>query len=224
MEDGTASTGSLRRVLVVDDHPIVRQGLRLLLESESDFAVCGEAADTAAALRATRELAPDVVIVDLTLPGVGGIELIKSLHAEHPGLSILVLSMHDDVLYAERSLRAGAAGYVSKNDAPDTLVRALRRVLAGDRYLSERASSALFASLATPFRGSVGNPIERLSDRELEVFRLIGDGVGTRQIAERLHLSVKTVETHRARIKDKLGIKSGTELVLRAVRVLSQVD
>lgn len=218
----TAASGTRRRILIVDDHPIVRQGLRLLLESEPDFAVCGEAADTGAALLAARELSPDVAIVDLTLPGIGGIELIKSLRAGHPDLIVLVLSMHDDTLYAERALRSGAAGYVSKHDAPDTLVRAVRRVLRGERHLSERAASAVLASFGRPAARAERSPIERLSDRELEVFRLIGDGLGTRQVAERLHLSVKTVESHRARIKDKLGLKSGLELVQRAVRILSE--
>jgi DNA-binding NarL/FixJ family response regulator len=139
----------------------------------------------------------------------------------HPLLPVLVLSMHDDAYYAERALRAGAAGYVSKLDAPDMLVRAIRRVLAGQRHLSERAASAVLASLGAP-RSAERSPIERLSDRELEVFRLIAEGLGTRQVAETLCLSVKTVESHRARIKDKLGIKSSIELAQRAVRLLSE--
>lgn len=219
-----SETASERRVrfLIVDDHPIVRQGLRLLLESEPDLLVVGEAADTPAALRGVALLAPDVAIVDLSLPGIGGIELIKTLRATHPDVLILVLSMHDEMVYAERALRAGAVGYVSKLDAPDTLVGAVRRILAGQRHLSERAASAVISNLGPAARKAERSPLERLSDRELEVFRLIGDGLGTRQVAERLHLSVKTVESHRARIKEKLGIKSGIELVQHAVRILSE--
>jgi DNA-binding NarL/FixJ family response regulator len=212
---------SRHRILVVDDHPIVRQGLRLLLESEPDLVVSAEAENAQQALRSAGASAPDLAIVDLTLPGVGGFELIKALRAMHPLLPVLVLSMHDDAYYAERALRAGAAGYVSKLDAPDMLVRAIRRVLAGQRHLSERAASAVLASLGGP-RSAERSPIERLSDRELEVFRLIGQGLGTRQVAESLCLSVKTVESHRARIKDKLGLKSGIELAQRAVRLLSE--
>ena len=210
------------RILIVDDHPIVRQGLRLLLESEPDLVVSGEAEDARGALRLASAQTPDLAIVDLTLPGVGGFELIKGMRALDPELTILVLSMHDDAYYAERALRAGAAGYVSKLDAPDTLVRAIRRVLAGERHLSERAASAVLASLGGTPRKAERSPIERLSDRELEVFRLIGEGRGTRQVAEALHLSVKTVESHRARIKDKLGVKSSIELAQRAVRLLSE--
>ena len=218
-----ARSGAPHRFLIVDDHPIVRQGLRLLLESEPDFSVCGEADDAGSALRTAAETSPNVAIVDLTLPGIGGIELIKTLRARQPDLVVLVLSMHDDTVYAERALRSGAAGYVSKHDAPDTLVRAVRRVLAGEPYLSERAASAVIARLGSSSRKAGCSPIERLSDRELEVFRLIGEGLGTRRVAERLHLSVKTVETHRARIKEKLGLKSGTELVQRAVQLLTEL-
>jgi DNA-binding NarL/FixJ family response regulator len=210
------------RFLIVDDHPIVRQGMRLLLESEPDFCVCGEAEDAPAAIKAAAELTPDIAIVDLTLPGIGGFELIKTLRVNHPRLLILVLSMHDETYYAERALRAGAHGYVSKLDAPETLIRALRRVIVGQRYLSERASAAVIAALSCIPGKAQRSPIERLSDRELEVFRLIGDGLGTRQVAETLHLSIKTVESHRARIKEKLGLKTGIELVQRAVRILSE--
>lgn len=217
-----ATQRHVHRILIVDDHPIVRQGLHLLLESEPDFVVSGAAEDARTALRMACESAPDLAIVDLTLPGMGGFELIKALRAMHPDLRILVLSMHDDTYYAERALRAGASGYVSKLDAPDTLVRAIRRVLDGHRHLSEKAASAVLASLGSTPHAAARSPIERLSDRELEVFRLIGDGLGTRQVAEALHLSVKTVESHRARIKDKLGLKSGIELAQWAVRLLSE--
>jgi DNA-binding NarL/FixJ family response regulator len=211
-----------RRFLVVDDHPIVRQGLRLLLESEPDFHVCGEAEDTQQAVKAAAALTPDVAIVDLTLPGIGGFELIKALRSAHPELLILVLSMHDETFYAERALRCGAHGYVSKQDAPATLIIAVRRILAGQRYLGEKAAAAVIAALSGVTGKASRSPIERLSDRELEVFRLIGDGLGTRRVAETLHLSVKTVESHRARIKEKLGLKTGIELVQRAVRILSE--
>jgi DNA-binding NarL/FixJ family response regulator len=206
-----------RRTLVVDDHPIVRQAVRLLLETEPDLVVCAEAEDTAGAVKAAAASSPDVAIVDLSLPGAGGIELIKTLRAHHPDLLILVLSMHDESVYAERAVRAGAHGYVSKREAPEDMIRAIRHVLSGRRFLSERAAALVLDRLAGGPRVA-GDPIERLSDRELEVFRLIGNGLGTRQIAELLCLSVKTIESHRAGIKTKLGLRSGAELVRRAVQ------
>jgi DNA-binding NarL/FixJ family response regulator len=208
-----------RRVLVVDDHPIVRQGVRLLLESEADLEVCGEAEDLPSALRVAAATSPDVAIVDLALPGPGGLELIRALRDAHPHLVALVLSMHEERIYAERALRAGAHGYVSKQEAPGELVRAIRRILAGERFLTERAASHVLARIAGD-RCRDASAMDRLSDREVEVFRLIGNGLGTRQIAEMLHLSVKTVESHRAGIKQKLGLRSGIELVRQAVRSL----
>ncbi|HZR79894.1 MAG TPA: response regulator transcription factor [Candidatus Binatia bacterium] len=222
-ERGDPGEASVRRLLVVDDHPIVRQGVRLLLESEPDLTVCAEAENTRDALRAAAASEPDVAIVDLSLPGAGGLELIRALRAEHPRILLLVLSMHEEQVYAERALRAGAHGYVSKQEAPGEMVRALRRILAGQRFLSEGAASHVLARLAGDADLESADPIRRLSDRELEVFRLIGSGLGTRQIAQALHLSVKTVESHRAGIKHKLGLRSGIELVRQAVQTAASL-
>ena len=207
-----------RRILIVDDHPMLRRGLAALIESVPDLTVCGEAATRTAALDAIRASPPDLVIVDLMLGDSHGLDLVKDLKIRHPGMPSLVLSMHDEALYAERSLRAGARGYVTKQELDDTLLTAIQRVLAGDIYMSGKLQARLAAhfvagpTLATP------STCEGLSDRELEVFRLIGQGQGTRQIAETLHLSIKTIESHREHLKQKLGLASGVELVHRATQ------
>ncbi len=206
-----------KRILIVDDHPVLRRGLAALIESEPDLLVRGEADSCAAALDFIRGHRLDLVIVDLALPGRDGLELLKELKARHPKVPTLVLSMYDESVYAERCFRAGAQGFVNKHELDQTVLIAIRRVLAGKIYMSEK----LQARLATRFvRGlaEVDSPLEALSDRQLEVFRLIGLGRTTRQIAEILHLSVKTIEAHREQIKHKLAIESGVELVRRSTR------
>lgn len=205
------------RVLVVDDHPIVRQGLALLIDQEPDLAVCGEAEEAESALDAIAENRPDVVLLDLSLPGPDGLELLKTIRATDPSLPVLVLSMHDETVYAERALRAGANGYIMKQEATENVLVALRRILRQEVYVSERVASAMLRQIASGPGRSRQDPMARLSDRELEVFRLIGEGHGTRQIAEELGLSVKTVESYQAHIKDKLALQGSRDLVQRAI-------
>ena len=206
-------------VLIVDDHPIVRQGLTELIEHEPDLHVCGEASDAATAVEKMDELEPDVAIVDLVLKGSGGTDLIKTLKARHPTIPILVISMHDEGVYAERALRAGAHGYIMKEEATSQVLSALRRVLRDEVYLSERMSARILRRMVG---GSESVGIERLSDRELEVFQWIGRGLSVAEIAERLRVSPKTVETYRSHIKDKLSLANATEVVRLAVRWLDE--
>ena len=206
------------RVFLVDDHPIVRHGLTQLINREPDLVVCGESEDGSKALTAVRAAKPDVVVVDLTLKRSSGFSLIKNLNAFDPRLPILVLSIHEESLYAERCLRAGAKGYLMKEEAMENVLLAIRRVLAGQVYLSKEMQSKLFRTSGKRSETVTASPLERLSDRELEVFRLHGQGVGTRQVAKQLNLSLSTVYSHRARIKVKLGAYSGTELLQQAVK------
>lgn len=206
------------RILVVDDHPIVRQGLALMINREPDMLVCGEAEEAHSALRAVPELQPDVLIVDISLNGPDGIELVKSVRVRDPRLPILVLSMHDESLYAERALRAGANGYIMKQEATEKVLIAVRRILKGDVYLSDRMSGKMLQQYVRGSSTVRHSPVADLSDRELEVFRLIGEGHGTRQIAEELHLSVKTVETYQAHIKEKLSLRNARELMQHAIQ------
>lgn len=205
-----------KRILVVDDHPLLRRGVAALIRTEPDLDVCAEAATAAAALEAVREHSPDLVIVDITLEGSDGLGLIKEMKARCPEIPALVLSMHDEAVYAERVLRAGARGYVTKQQLDDTLLAAVRRVLNGEMYMSEK----LRARFAEKFLGGAtlekDSPLAVLTDHELEVFRLIGQGKSTREIAQHLHLSVKTIESYREHIKQKLTLGSGAELVRRA--------
>lgn len=206
------------KVFVIDDHPIVRQGLVQLINREPDLYVCGEAEDTYEALKAMPRVRPDVAIVDISLKGADGIELIKNLKTTTAGLPVLVLSIHDEALYAPRALRAGARGYIMKQEATENVLVALRRVLGGDVYLSDRMTNKMlvrFVGGQTPAQGFL---VDRLSDRELEVFRLIGQGHGTRRIAEQLHLSIKTVESYREHIKEKMMLRDASELVRHAVQ------
>ncbi|MBI2921986.1 MAG: response regulator transcription factor [Planctomycetes bacterium] len=215
---GPAAGASKRRVFVVDDHQILREGLRMLLDSQEDLAVCGEASSVQEGLRAILEAAPDLAIVDLSLENSNGLDLVKDLNARRPDLPVLVLSMHDEGLFAERAIRAGARGYLMKKEAGRELLSAIHTLLSGKIYLSEgRAQHVLGAALRgrTP---AAGGPMDRLSDREIEVFEMIGHGTRTRDIARNLHLSVKTVETHRARIKEKLGLPDSAQLVQHAVQ------
>ena len=215
-QGGTRTQGK-RTVLIVDDHPIVRQGLAQLINQETDLQVCGQAEDAPEALQAIRQLQPDMVIVDIALKDTSGMELIKDLKVQDPDLPVLTLSMHDEAVYGERALRAGAKGYIMKQEATEKVVTAIRRVLAGEVYVS----NGMAAKMVSRFVGgthTTGSVADVLSDRELEVFRMIGEGYGTREMAEKLHLSVKTIETYRAHIKDKLALQDANELLRAAIR------
>jgi len=205
------------RILIVDDHPLFREGLHQLIDREPGLSVCGEAADMDEALRLVTEAKPDLVIVDISLGSQSGIDLIKNLKANDSELPVLVVSMHDESLYAERSLRAGAMGYVMKHEPPKTVKVAIRRVLSGEMYLSERMASTLVKKLMHGPDEPIESSVSQLSDRELEVFRLLGRGKGTRQIASELDLTIHTINSFRARIKEKLGLKNSSELLLQAI-------
>jgi len=209
------------RVLLVDDHPIVRQGLANLIDQEDDLQVSNQASDVQSALESIAKDRPDVALVDISLGDRSGLELIKDIRARDPELPVLVLSMHDEGFYAERALRAGAKGYVMKQEATEKVMTAIRKVLAGEVYVSEAMSARLLGQFVSSKGGtavSEESPIKRLSDRELEIFTMIGRGLGTREIAGKLFLSVKTVEAHREHIKEKLKLRSGTELMRHAVQ------
>ena len=208
----------MNKILIVDDHPLMRKGLALALNAEIDLTVCGQVANAEEALGALEELDPDLAIVDISLPGMSGLELIKHMQALRPEIRTLVVSRHDEALYAERAIRAGARGYVMKLEAGEMIVKAVRRVLGGGIYVSEEINERLLLGLAAGRPKMAESPLELLSDRELEVFELTGRGRGTREIAERLYLSVKTVESYRARIKDKLNLKTAAELMQHAVQ------
>lgn len=211
-----------KQILLVDDHPVMAQGLAQLLNHEPGLHVCALAGTAAKALDLAGKLKPDLALVDISLPGANGLELIKQLQACRPGLPVLVLSMHDEALYAERALRAGARGYVMKQEPSEVVIAAIHRVLAGELHMSEAMRSRLVNRLFDSAAARTGPDIARLSDRELEVFQLIGQGRGTREIAVALHLSIKTVETHRARLKQKLHARTGPELVQQAVAWVQQ--
>ena len=207
------------KILVVDDHPILREGLAQLIDQQKDLSVCGQFAEADHAFDAIGALKPNLALVDISLKGGSGIELLKNIKANYPKLLVLVLSMHDESLYAERVLRAGASGYIMKQEAAEKILEAIRKVLAGEVYLSEKMRTKVMHHLVGGRAQANGSLMERLSNRELEVFGLIGQGRGTREIAEQLHLSVKTIESHRAHIKEKLNLKNATELVHRAIQM-----
>lgn len=206
------------RVLLVEDHPIVREGMVQLINDEADLLVCGEASDTAEALDAVRNLHPDVAVVDLSLKDRSGMDVIKEIRQIDLDLPILVLSMHDESLQAERALRAGARGYIMKHEATEKVLTAIRRVLAGEVYLSERMSTRMLQKLVDTRKSVADSPLESLTNRELEIFTMMGQGVGPRDIAARLSLSLKTVEAHRDHIKQKLNIKTSHELIRHAMQ------
>ena len=216
-----AATDTVHRVMIVDDHPVVRQGLRLLLEREADFSVVAEADGVSEAFSRFNEQKPDLVIIDLSLKDGSGIELIKEIHAADIDVKMLVSSMHDETLFAERVLRAGAKGYISKQEATGNIVDAARTVLSGRVFLSNAMSDQMLHRLVNSDEDEAArSPIESLSDRELEVFEMIGQGLTTRQIAQKLDLSPKTVETYRENIKSKLSLANGTALTRHAVQWL----
>jgi len=207
-----------RRILLVDDHPMTREGLAAIINRQADLEVCGEANNPAEAMSALSKLKPDLMVTDMTMPGRSGIEFIKDVRAVLPHLSILVLSMHDEMLYAERALRAGARGYLMKDAGSAKVLEAIRVILSGQSYVSPAMSARLLdAVTGRRPRGST-SPIENLSDREFEVFRLLGCGKSTKEVAKALNLSPKTVDVHRSRIKKKLQIKDATSLLHHAVR------
>jgi len=205
------------RVFIVDDHPLIRLSLKDIFSREADFVVCGEACDREAALEAVEELRPELLIVDLKLRDSDGLELIKDVVGRYPETLCLALSMHDEALHAERVVRAGACGFVSKHEGVETFMKAVRKVLAGEIYWSERAAAAVASRVARPGRAK-GLPGEQLSERELQVFESVGTGTSTCEIARSMHIDVSTVETYRARIKEKLGLKNATELLQEAIR------
>jgi len=206
------------KVLVVDDHPMTRHGIVRLLEQEPDLVVCGEAENAPQALAAVKELQPRVVLADLTMPGGDGLEFIKDVRDQHPEVVLLVVSMHDEALYAQRALRAGARGYIMKNEGGEKLVEAIRQVLQGKTYLSESMSGKVMDVFSGRSRREGDPATGKLTDREFEVFGLIGQGLTTGEIGRRLRLSPKTVETHRLHIREKLRINSGPALIQYAVR------
>ena len=205
-----------RRIIIVDDHPIVRQGLADLINQEKDLVVCGQVVDAPEAMRAIRTLKPDMIIVDISLIGTSGVELIKDIKAQHPGLPVLTLSMHEESLYAERALRAGAHGYIMKREATKKIVTAIRKVLSGQLYMSDKMTTKMLGRLIEGKTAVPASATEGLSDRELEVFSLLGRGYGTRRISEELYLNVKTIETYRLRIREKLNLTDTAELLQRA--------
>lgn len=206
------------RVMIVDDHPMVRHGLAELIAEEEDFEVCGEASGAAEALRVAKETKPDMAVIDLSLKDGDGIALIQQLRSMLSGVRMLVSSMHDETLFAERALHAGAMGYINKQEATSAVLDALRQIRAGKLYLSRRMADRMLTHIVDYDRDSSKDPIERLSNRELQVFGLIGQGLATREIADHLHLSIKTIETHRASIKRKLNLETASELTRRAVQ------
>jgi DNA-binding NarL/FixJ family response regulator len=205
------------KVVIVDDHAVVREGLAELINDQPDLVTCGEAQSPPQALKVIADTNPDVVVIDISLIGGDGIELCRQLREKWPDLAILVLSMHDESLYAERVLRAGAMGYVMKQEPQQTVMAAIRRVLAGETYLSEKMASKLLRSLRGSRSPADAAPLQRLSDRELQIFRLIGEGRSVKDIAEALFLSPKTVETHKDHIKQKLNLESSNDLLRYAI-------
>ena len=217
-----ASPSGKNRILIVDDHPLFRHGIADLINAEPDMEVCGEADSAPAALENIRHLTPDLVTIDISLRGANGIELLKSIRVEHAKLPLLVLSMHDESLYALRALRAGARGYIMKQEALDRVMSAIRQVLRGDLYVSPSMSGRMIEEFVQGSTGGGSSVADKLTDRELEILQLIGQGHGVQQIARELNLSAKTIETHRAHIKEKLNFETARELARFAVQWVDQ--
>jgi DNA-binding NarL/FixJ family response regulator len=210
--------GTKKRIVIVDDHPMMRQGLGQLIDHEPDLMTYGEAENAAQALNIITSRKPDLVLVDISLPDKSGLELLKDIRVYYPDLPILVFSMHDESIFAERVLRAGGRGYIMKQEGGKKLIQAIRQVLSGKIYVSEKISAKILEIFSGRKADGSGSPIESLSDREFEIFQLIGQGMGTREIADHLHLSIKTIEVHRAHIRQKLKLKNPTEVVRFATR------
>lgn len=228
-EEGTAPTravggvkpgkGSGRvRVMLVDDHPLMRQGMKTLIEQNSRFEVCGEADNAPRALELVAKLQPDLAIVDISLQSTNGIELTKGLRGLCPAMQVLIISMHDENVYAERALRAGAMGYVMKHEAGDKIIVAMEQILKGEVHLSDRVKGRMLHRFVQHRADVLISPMEKLSDREMEVFQLLGNGYGTREIANLLNLSVKTIDSYREHLKEKLGLPTGNDLVRHAIQ------
>lgn len=207
------------RIYIVDDHPLVRQGLSQVINNEADMEICGEAEDAPQAMKGVGPANPDVIIVDISLRGNNGLELIKNLKAIHENIRILVFSMHDESIYAQRALRAGAKAFVMKKESPTKVVEAIRRIITGEIYVSPSVADQVLHQIVNgPNNATSTSPIDRLTDRELEVVQLIGRGLSSREVAESLNLSVKTIESHRAHVKEKLSLRNATELVQFSVQ------
>ncbi len=206
-----------RKVMIVDDHPIMRDGISQLIDQQADMEVCGESSSALEALAALEHIDPDLMLIDISLTGMDGLELIKAVKKRGGGTPMLVLSMHSEELYAERAVRAGAMGYVMKHASAEALLEAMRRVLSGKLYLSPGMTEKFLEKAVGGDRDRDGSPMSRLSDREMEIFKLIGQGLKPQRIAEELHLSIKTVETYYSRIKQKLHLKSASELLQTAI-------
>ncbi len=222
-EKVTLSVGQKHKIFIVDDHPIVRKGLAQLINQEPDMVICGEAENAQTALEFLKKIKPDLAIIDISLQGIDGIELIKKIKLRDAELPILVVSMHDESLFAERALRIGAKGYIMKQEAIEKMMEAIRRVIKGEVYISERVSATIVKKFIDGKAENTRSPVDVLSNRELEVFQLIGQGFGTRQIAQELNVSVKTVESYRANIKEKLNLKNATELMRHAVHYIDSL-
>ena len=206
------------QVLIVDDHPVVRDGLAVIITHEQDLHVCGQAEEAHQALKRIIELKPNIVIADISLKNSDGLELTRRIRARYPHLSVIILSVHDESLYAERALLAGAQAYLMKDAASENIVKAIRTVLSGEIYVSNTISRKFLHQIARDRAGTAKSSVENLSDREFEIFRLIGKGYKASQIAEQLHRSIKTIETHRGRIKEKLGLANAAELLRYAIQ------
>src|SRR6516225_2626868 len=217
MNTGTTAARK-HRVFIVDDHPLVREGLTNLINGQNDLIVCGEAKDSAEAIHGVAKGRPDVAVIDISLTNESGLELVKHLAKQFPQVAVVVLSMHDETLYAERALRAGARGYVMKHETSKSVLASIRRVIAGDIYVSERIVNRMALRLSAARRRAGSSPVERLSDRELEIFQLLGQGRTPSEIARDLNLSLKTVQAYCARAKEKFGVTSLTELLRAAIR------
>jgi DNA-binding NarL/FixJ family response regulator len=214
----TEESPKKHRIFIVDDHPLVREGLANLINEQEDLTVCGEAEDAAQALAGIGMTRPDLALIDISLKTASGLELVKDLGVQFPLVALIVLSMHDELLYAERALRAGARGYVMKRETTKDVLTAIRQVLRGDVYVSERVVNAMARRLGSSRKSAAASPVEQLSDRELEIFRLLGQGLTTSKIATDLHLSLKTVQAYCARAKEKFGVNSLSELLRAAIR------
>jgi DNA-binding NarL/FixJ family response regulator len=213
-----AAAPGKRRILILDDHPMMREGLAQLIKNEPDLTVCGEAGSGHEAIAMVAKARPDLLLADISLPDKDGIEVVKDLQALHPALPVLVISMHDESLYTERVLRAGGRGYIMKQEGGKKLMIAIRQVLSGQIYVSDKMSARILESFSGRGERAGQIPIESLTDREFEVLKFLGQAKGTREISEQLHLSIKTVDAHRANIKRKLNLKTSPELVRYAVR------
>lgn len=213
-KESTESVPVKKRIFIVDDHAMFRDGLRRLIDLEPDLAVCGDAPDAASGLRSMRESAPDLAIVDISLDSTSGIDLIKAIKRDYEDLPVLVVSMHSESLYGDRALRAGAMGYVMKSEPATTVIAAIRKVLAGNVHMSEKMATLVVSKLVKGETGQIPSPLEALSDRELEVFRMLGQGKGTREIAQEMNVALPTVSSFKNRIKEKLKLKNSTEMIL----------